>query len=73
MASIAINDLAINQELDGNALKSIFGGRWVRRTYYRRYTRRYYRTYRVRRYYYTTVRRAYTRTYTQRYTKWVWV
>ena len=73
MATITINDLDLNQELDSNALQSICGGRWVRRTYYRRYTRRYYRSYRVRRYYYATVRRAYTRTYTQRYSKWVWV
>ena len=72
MAAIAINDLDINQELDNNALQSILGGRWVRRTYYRRYTRRYYRSYRVRRYTYRTVRKWYTRTYTRRYTKWVW-
>ncbi|PID42662.1 MAG: hypothetical protein CR981_02395 [Proteobacteria bacterium] len=73
MAAIAINDLDLNQELDNSALKSIFGGRWVRRTYYSRYTRRYYRTYRIRRVYYRTVRRYYTKSFTRRYTKWVWV
>jgi hypothetical protein len=73
MATIAINDLDINQELDNNALQNIFGGRWVRRTYYRTYYRRYYRTYRIRRTYYQTVRRMFTQRYTRAYTKLVWV
>jgi hypothetical protein len=62
MAVITINDLEMNEELDGKALDSILGGRWVRR----RYRRTYYRTYRRRFTYYRTYRRAYTRYYTRR-------
>lgn len=73
MAAITINDLDLNQELDSKALQNIFGGRWVYRYYYRRYTRRVSYTARVRRYYYATVRRWYTRTYTRRVVQRVWV
>lgn len=68
MATIAINDLEINQELDSQALQNILGGRWVLRTYYQKYRRTYYRTVR-----YTAYRRtAFTQTYTRAYRRWVW-
>lgn len=73
MANIAINDLDINQELDNNALQNILGGRWVRRSYYRKVRRVRYYSYRKRVVSYRTVRRRsyyYTRV---RRTRWVWV
>jgi hypothetical protein len=73
MATLTINDLALDQALDNNSMSSILGGRWIRRTY----TQRYYS------YYYRTVRRAYTsyRTFRtrvrqvryRRITRWVWI
>lgn len=63
MASITINDLDINEELDRQAQELLSGG-WYRirfRYYRRRYVRRFYRIryrirYRVRRYRYRVTR-----------------
>lgn len=65
MASIIINDLDVNQELDSNALQNILGGRWVtrvyRRAYRKRYVRYYRRTVRYSRVHYRTAYRYYRR------------
>ena len=73
MASITINDLEQNQELDRKALQDISGGRWVRRVTYQRYYAYYYRTIRRRVTMWRTYRVRIRRLRIRRVIRWVWI